>query len=133
MDECLSAAVGFPTMLFGSALVVVLGFWLLVLSGVAHRGAFDSDVDAEALRLGGVPVAVSASLLVAVGWAVSLSGSVLLHRVDLPEAAASLLSVLLLFVAPFVSWRATRCLVRRLAKFFPEEPGPSRPDFADLT
>ncbi|MEJ8658783.1 hypothetical protein [Streptomyces sp. MS1.AVA.4] len=133
MGEYLSAAVGFPTMLFSAALVVVLGFWLLVLSGVAERRAFDSDVDAEALRLGGVPVAVSASVFVVIGWALSLSGSVLVHRVDQPGAAASLLSVLLLFLAPFVSWHATRRLVRRLAKFFPEEPGPPRGDFADLT
>jgi hypothetical protein len=133
MGEYLSAAAGFPTMLFSAALVVVLGFWLLVLSGVEHRGAFDSDVDAEALRLGGVPVAVSASLFVVIGWSLSLSGSVLLHRVDLSGGVASLLSVLLLFLAPFVSLRATRCLVRQLAKFFPEEPGPSRRDCADLT
>ncbi|MDT9687382.1 hypothetical protein Q5762_03275 [Streptomyces sp. P9(2023)] len=122
MGEFLSAAAGLPTMLFSAALVVVLGFWLLVLSGVAERGAFDSDVDAERLRLGGVPVAVSVSLVVVIGWALSLSGSVLVHRVGLPGAAASLLSVLLLFLAPFVSWRASRRLVRRLAKFLQKMP-----------
>lgn len=51
MGAFLSAAFGFPVLLFSVAVVAVVGFWLLVLRGVAERGAFDSDVDTESFSL----------------------------------------------------------------------------------
>ncbi|MFF5933641.1 hypothetical protein [Streptomyces sp. NPDC012508] len=133
MGELLNAAVGFPTLLLTAALVVVIGFWLLVLCGAAGYDAFDSDVDTDALKLGRLPVAVAASVFVAVGWFLSLFGAVLLEAAALQGALSPLLSLLLLFLAPFVSWRVTGRLVRPLAALFPDEPGPSREDVAGLT
>ncbi|MFI9587717.1 hypothetical protein ACIHCQ_39265 [Streptomyces sp. NPDC052236] len=133
MGEFLDAAVRFPTVLFTSALVVVIGFWLLVVGGAVAHDGFDADVDSDALGLGGVPVAVSASLLIALSWFGSLSGSVLLARTGMSGAALHLLGVVLLFSSLIVSWRVTGLLVRRLAKLFPDEPGPSRLDFVGLT
>lgn len=133
MGEFLNAAVGFPTILFTAALVVVCAFWLLVLCGAAEHDGFDADVDADALHLGSVPVSVAASLFVALGWFLSLSGAVLLDRADLSGMLPPLLSATLLLFAAFVAWWATRRLVRPLAKLFPDEPVPSRQDFVGLT
>ncbi|WP_328738779.1 hypothetical protein OHA91_05975 [Streptomyces erythrochromogenes] len=133
MDEFIKAALGLPTVLFSAALVVVLGFWLLVLCGAADHEGVGSDVDSGALGLGGVPVTVPASLLVAVAWFASLSGSALLARTGWPDALVHFFGATLLFGSPFLSWRVTRVLVRPLTKLFPDEPGPSRLDFVGLT
>jgi hypothetical protein len=133
MDEFLNATATFPTVLFTAGLMVVVGFWLLVLLGVADHDGFDGDVDTDALSLGGVPVSVSASMLIALSWFFSLAGSVLLARTGMPSALLHLLGVVLLFASVIASWCMTRLLVRPLAKLFPDEPGPSRQDFIGLT
>ncbi|TLQ47544.1 hypothetical protein [Streptomyces marianii] len=133
MAEFLQAAAGFPTVLFTSALLVVIGFWLLVLTGVADPDSFDADVDTDAAGLGGVPVSVAASLLIAFGWFGSLAGSVLLARAGLAGLPFHLLRVAVLAASLFLSWWVTRALVRPLAKLFPDEPGPSRQDFIGMT
>ncbi|MFJ8645326.1 hypothetical protein ACIRNI_04315 [Streptomyces sp. NPDC093546] len=133
MAEFLHALATFPAVLFTAALVVVVGFWLLVLLGAADHDGFDADVDADALNLGGVPVAVSASLLISFAWFFTVTGSVLLARTGWSDALVHLLNAALLFASLFASWRLTRGLVRPLAKLFPDEPGPSRHDFVGLT
>ncbi|MEU0275907.1 hypothetical protein [Streptomyces sp. NPDC006307] len=133
MAEFLHALATFPAVLFTAALVVVVGFWLLVLLGAADHDGFDADVDADALNLGGVPVSVSASLLISFAWFFTVTGSVLLARTGWSDALVHLLGAALLFASLFASWRLTRGLVRPLAKLFPDEPGPSRHDFVGLT
>ncbi|MFG2836964.1 hypothetical protein ACGFZH_20565 [Streptomyces zaomyceticus] len=133
MRELLNAAFGFPTMLFTAAVIVVAGFWLLVLFGVAECDGFDSDVDAEALRLDGVPVSVAVTLSIAVSWLLSVGGAVLLARAGLPGVLSHLLSTALLLVAPLLSWQVTRRLVRPLSKLFPDEPALSRQDVVGLS
>ncbi|MCX4776939.1 hypothetical protein [Streptomyces sp. NBC_01264] len=133
MDEFIRAALGFPTVLFTAALVVVLGFWLLVLCGAADHDGVGADSGSSALGIGGVPVTVPASLLIGLAWFTSLSGSVLLARTGWPGALVHFLGAALLFASVFLSWRVTRHLVRPLAKLFPDEPGPSRLDFVGLT
>ncbi|WP_395365928.1 hypothetical protein ACHGLA_33065 [Streptomyces sp. YH02] len=128
MGELWNAAIGFPAMLFTAAVIVVACFWLLVLCGVAERDGFDSDVDAEALRLEGVPVSVAATVSIVVGWLLSVSGSVLLALAGLPGLPRHLLSTALLLAAPLLSWLVTRRLVRPLSKLFPDEPGLPRQD-----
>ncbi|MEV6780981.1 hypothetical protein [Streptomyces sp. NPDC051098] len=133
MDEFLRATVTFPAVLFTAALVVVIVFWLLVLVGGAEPDSFDTDVDSGALGLGGVPVSVSASLLIALSWFFCVTGSVLLSGTDWPATLVDLLDVVVLCASLIGSWRLTRVLVRPLAKLFPDEPGPSRLDFVGLT
>ncbi|MGA5407220.1 hypothetical protein ACPCSC_08135 [Streptomyces lavendulocolor] len=133
MDEFWQATTTFPTVLFTAALVVVVGFWLLVLAGAAGADGFDADVDAGALGLGGVPVAVSASLLIVLSWFAALTGSVLLARAPWPAALVHLLGAALACASLLGSWWATRALVRPLAKLFPDEPGPSLHDFVGST
>ncbi|MFI1014407.1 hypothetical protein [Streptomyces sp. NPDC020965] len=130
MTEFLAALVRFPTVLFTAALVVAVVFWLLVLCGVAAADSFDTDLDTDALHLGGVPVAVSASLLIALAWFLGLTGSVLLTHTGFDSG---LPRVLLLPAALCCAWWLTRRLVRPLTKLFPDEPGPSRQDFIGLT
>ncbi|OKK04635.1 hypothetical protein AMK26_15050 [Streptomyces sp. CB03234] len=133
MAEFLRATTTFPTVLFTAALVVVIGFWLLVLAGVAGTDGFDADLDADALHLGGVPVSVSISLLAVLSWFFSLSGSVLLTGTGWPGSLLALLGAALPFASLLGSWWLTRVVVRPLAKLFPDEPGPSRQEFVGLT
>ncbi|MEU5999017.1 hypothetical protein ABZ837_14455 [Streptomyces sp. NPDC047197] len=129
MTEFLEAAAGFPAVIFSSALVVVLGFWLLVMLGGAEADSFDSDVDLDVTGLGGVPVTVAASLAVVVAWFSTLAGSVLIGRAGLAGLAHAATDLALLLVSVPVAWGAARVLARPLAKLFPDEPGPSRQDF----
>ncbi|WP_046779594.1 hypothetical protein [Streptomyces yangpuensis] len=133
MDEFMRAALGFPTVLFTAALVVVLGFWVLVLCGAADHDGVGADAGSGALGIGGVPVTVSASLLISLAWFTSLTGSLLLARTGWPGALVHFLGAAVLFASMCLSWLVTRRLVRPLAKLFPDEPGPSRLDFVGLT
>ncbi|MFI8520958.1 hypothetical protein ACIGEZ_24510 [Streptomyces sp. NPDC085481] len=132
MREFLDTVGTFPTLLFSVALVVVAVFWLLVLCGTADPRSFDSDVDTQALRLGPVPVSVAATVFTVAGWLLSLTGSVLVDHADPARPLSSLLSLGVLALAAVASWSVTRRLVPPLTKLFPDEPGPSRQDFAGL-
>lgn len=129
MSEFLTAATGFPAVLFGAALVVVVCFWLLVLAGVAGHDAFDTDIDAEAAGMGGVPVTVSVSLLVLIAWFTSLTGSVLLHRSAATGGTKAAVAVAVLAGALLLSWGTVRALVRLFRRRFPAQSPPSLRDF----
>ncbi|MFF7991581.1 hypothetical protein ACFZDG_17525 [Kitasatospora xanthocidica] len=195
-----AAALAFPTALFSFALVVVVGYWLLMLLGglgfdalhgghgvghhpdaghighvghvgqvghvghgagghgvgghgvgghgvgghVAHgapgghgadghaagggHGGNGSRAEArhhggvlDALGLGGVPVTVAVSLLVAVAWFVSLAGTVLTSRAPARGGVFA--------VALVASWAGTRVLVKPLRRLFPEDRPITRGDF----
>ncbi|CAL9469103.1 hypothetical protein [Streptomyces sp. enrichment culture] len=133
MTEFWQAVTSFPAVLLTAALVVVVVFWVLVLAGVAEVDGFDADVDAAALRLGGVPVAVAVSLLVALAWFLGVAGAVLIARTGWSGVALHLLGVGVLLASLAVSWRVTGALVRFLATFLPDEPAPSLHDFVGQT
>jgi hypothetical protein len=125
MGEFVDAALGFPAVLFTFLMVVVVGYWIFVLVGALDIEALDFDADGDVLGgmgFAGVPVAVTASLLVAIAWFVSLAGTVLFGGV-------LLLAILALLVALAVAWFATRLLVKPLQKLFPAGPEASRADF----
>ncbi|MBW1603065.1 DUF1449 family protein [Streptomyces sp. JJ66] len=139
------AALAFPAVLFGFALVVVVGYWLAVLLGGAEIPGTDAYEGGEgvgtggfgdtgetgdaagfsgglaALGLGGVPVTVVISLLVAIAWFTSLSGTALFD--------AAWLRVLTLPVALLAAWAGTRLLIIPLRRLAPGEVGISRADF----
>ncbi|MEU8138139.1 hypothetical protein [Streptodolium elevatio] len=133
MEEFVEALFGFPAMVFTFALIVVLVFWLCVLVGALEHDAFDAGPGSDALGLGGVPATVGVSLVVAVSWALSLIGGILLHRAELPDSAHALAATAVLLGAIAVAWTATRILVRPLRHLFPDEPGPSLLDFVGRT
>ncbi|MFF8500422.1 hypothetical protein ACF07L_07160 [Streptomyces anulatus] len=129
MDEFLGAALGFPAVIFGAALVVVVCFWLLVLAGAAGHDSFDADLDTGPAGLGGVPVSVSVSLLVVLSWFGSLTGTVLLHRSETGGTTRAVLAVAVLAGSLLLAWAAVRLLLHRFRRYFPAEPPPSRLDF----
>ncbi|MFI0355325.1 hypothetical protein [Actinomadura sp. 9N407] len=127
MVEFIDVALGFPTALFSFSLLVVAGYWGLVAMGGLGLDALDADADTgagiggslAAVGLGGVPVTVAFSLLVAVSWFVSLAG-----------AAVGVPGALVLVAALAVGWTSTALLVRPLRRIFRYgAPAASRRDF----
>jgi Protein of unknown function (DUF1449) len=136
MGDFIEAILDFPTVLFSFLLVVVIGYWLVVLLGGADLD-MDTDVDGDVggatgflagLGLGGVPVTVALSLLTVLAWFVSLTGTALLGGLA-SGIAMALLSIAVLAVALLVAWIGTRLLVRPLRPIFPNKPEASRGGF----
>ncbi|MGC1212451.1 MAG: hypothetical protein WA890_14415 [Micromonospora sp.] len=132
MTGFVGTALSFPTVLFSFLLLVVVGYWLLVLTGVLDLGD-DLDVDGvpglAGLGLGGVPATVAFSVLVAVAWFVSLAGTVLLDGLGLGTAARIAVSVGVLVVAVLCSWLVTRLVAVPLGRLFPTGTEASRHAF----
>jgi hypothetical protein len=132
--DFLGAALGFPTVLFSFLLLVVVGYWLLVLTGVLDLGD-DLDVDGvpggilAGLGFGGLPGAVVFSLLVAVAWFVSLAGTALLDGLGLGAAGRIAASVGVLLVAVLAAWLVTRLAAVPLGRLFPAGTEASRHAF----
>lgn len=127
LDDFLVATTAFPTLLLTAALTVVLGFWLLVLTGLIGHDDLDTDIAMPVIGLRGVPVSVSASLIIAIGWFISLTCTALFPGIG------PLRGLLVLAAALIGAYELTRLIIRPLAKLFPDEPGPSRQDFIGLT
>ncbi|WP_405907706.1 hypothetical protein OG742_22550 [Streptomyces sp. NBC_00828] len=133
MGTFFEVTTGFPTILFTAALVVVVGFWLLVAVGAADHHGFDADAHVDAWGMGGVPVTVVFSLMTAFAWFLSLAATVLLDPLAASGLPRALIRMAVLITALLVAWRVTRLFVRPLHRLFPDEPGPSRQDFVGLT
>lgn len=117
------AATTFPVLFFTAASIVVTGFWLLVAVGAADAGCFDEDVDADALGLGGVPVAVSFSVVMALAWTGSLGAVLLLEAVVSWGPVRALTAPAIFLAAPVAGWWGTRLLVRPLRRRLPQGRG----------
>lgn len=158
MRTFVEAATAFPTVVFSAALLVVLGYWLLVAFGAASADAVDgfgwsggtgssgassgfgvaggsggTDGGSGGWGAGGVPVAVGFSLVTALAWFLSLAAWTLLVPPGLDRMPGLLAACALLVAAPMCAWPVARLFVRPLAPLFPDEPGPSRQDFVGLT
>jgi hypothetical protein len=142
------AALTFPTALFTFLLVVAIGYWVVVLFSGAEADAFDGpgveaglDVDAggsegtglvsmmTAFGLGGAPVTVVLTVLIALAWFFSLAGTAI---VDDMRGAGTLRTILLVAVLPVAlgaAWAGTRSIVVPLRRLLPDRPPPSRLDF----
>jgi hypothetical protein len=149
MGDFFDAALGFPTALFSFSLLVVAGYWTLVLLGglgVDFLGAgTDADTGAGAgaeggsasedgdglvaerlamLGLGGVPATVVLSLLIAIAWFVSLAASALTSGVALRLLGFS--------GALAAAWAGTRLAVLPLRRVFQDQVAASLRDFVGL-
>ncbi|WP_329178058.1 hypothetical protein [Streptomyces sp. NBC_01477] len=83
-----------------------------------------------AAGLGGVPVTVVLSLLVALSWFLTLAGSAALHGANAPGGPVRALLYAVVTAAALVgAWFATWLLVRPLRRLFPDVRPPSREDF----
>jgi hypothetical protein len=134
VGDLVGAAFGFPAVLFTFALVVVVGYWVLVTAGGLGVDALDSDGSGDAsdgglsgalsaIGLGGVPASVSLSVLIAVAWFGSFTGSALIGN------DGFLTDVAILAGAIVVAFFAARLFALPLRRFFPDEKLPSRSDF----
>src|SRR4051794_12534783 len=121
MGGFIGAALSFPTVLFTPLLIVVIGFWVVVVAGGADPDAGDSGELLSFAGLGGVPVSVPVSLLAAVAW----SGS--------PSGAPFLPGWVALIAAPVLAWLLTRVLIVLIRRFGPAGTDPSRNDFVGRT
>ncbi|HEU5470772.1 MAG TPA: hypothetical protein VFV67_08965 [Actinophytocola sp.] len=126
MSEFVGAALAFPAVIFTFLLVVVVGYWVLVLVGGADTDVLDGDGGFGGLGLGGVPATVALSVLVTLAWFVSVAGVVLLDGVLLR-------TVVVLPVALVVGLVGTRLLVLPLRGWFAEGKQESRMDFVGRT
>lgn len=133
MGELVDAAVGFPGVVFSSALAVVVCFWLLVVVGAVRVDSFDEDADLRAFGLGGMPVSVAVSLLTAIGWAVSLGGSLAAARTGWTGLAHAAGDVGLLALSALVAWGATHALARWSTRAFRDRDGSAPRDFIGLS
>jgi hypothetical protein len=115
MTEFLDTALSFPTVIFSFLLVVVVGYWLTVITGL-----FELEDDAAWLGLGGVPAGVALSLLIALAWLLSLIGS---------QVASGGPLIAVPFAAGAGAWLVTRGLLVPLRRLFPEGDRHSRGDF----
>ncbi|QCX75043.1 hypothetical protein C9F11_06715 [Streptomyces sp. YIM 121038] len=128
MGELLGAVVGFPGVVFTSALAVVVCFWLLVAVGVTRADSFDEDADLDVVGLGGVPVSVAASLFTLGGWVTGVAGSVAMTRAGLTGMAHAAVDLGLLLASAGVGWGVTRVLVRARARRSADTSDPSPHD-----
>jgi hypothetical protein len=116
--EITEAALRFPTATFTAALLLVVGFWALILLGFSEhvRPARRPDVTPSAV--GARPVIAEASLVIALAWILSLGGSLLLRPHEAAQPLAAVLAALLL-----VTSLAPATLVARLVTRGRRRPG----------
>ncbi|GIH25659.1 hypothetical protein Aph01nite_39690 [Acrocarpospora phusangensis] len=112
MSDLVETALEFPAVLFTFALLVVLVFWVLVVTGLA-----DLD-DGELLS---IPMAAAVSFFVAVAWFVTLAGT---HLFTGGPARVAVLAVALAG-----GWLSARLLLSAVRKALPAVRAPSRTDF----
>jgi hypothetical protein len=129
MGGFVDAALSFPTVVFTPLLIVVIGYWIVVIAGGADPDTEADGGDAGAgplafLGLTGVPISVIFSLLVVIGWFGSLAGAELL----------TMLPLWLVLIASIVAaWLITRLALIGLSRMWPHGPAASRADFIGLT
>jgi hypothetical protein len=141
----LDAALAFPTALFSFLLLVTIGYWVVVLLSLVDVDLFDaSGVDGvgdgigdgigdatadggvaaafSAVGLGGAPVTVVLTVLIAVAWFLSLAGNAVTGSIPIARVAV-------LPVALAGAWLGTRSVVVPMRRLLPDRPPPSRMDF----
>ncbi|MFB7878759.1 hypothetical protein ACFC06_26250 [Nocardia sp. NPDC056064] len=128
--EFVRVALSFPVVLFTFALLVVIGFWLLVLVGGTETESVETDSATQgldALGLGGVPVTVAVTGLVGLSWFTTLAGTVAVA--GLSGLAGVLARCGVLIVAVPVAVAGTRLVVLPLRRVFGAVPAASHRDF----
>ncbi|GGQ44287.1 DUF1449 family protein [Couchioplanes azureus] len=127
MGGFFEAVLSFPTVVLTPLLVVVIGYWLVVIVGGADPEGDGGGEDAGFLGflgLSGVPASVVLSLLIVFAWFVTLAGA---------ELFGAIPAALVLVAAVVVAWLVTRLSVLLIKRFLPAGTEPSRADFVGLT
>lgn len=136
MADFAATALSFPVVLFSALLVVVIVYWLVVLLGLLGVDVFEGD-DGEfgpagfmaGVGLGGVPVSVVLSLLIAFGWFAGFAGTVALDALGATGPALVVGGAGVLVAAAAAAYPLTYALVLPLRRLFPDVAPASRTDF----
>ncbi|OLT00122.1 hypothetical protein BJF90_07505 [Pseudonocardia sp. CNS-004] len=138
MSGFVAAAVGFPAVLLSFMLVVVVGYWLLVLVGADF---VDADVDTDAadggvintIGLGGVPLMVGLSMWITLSWLLAMIGTIVLGTLGTSGGIDVLLRVAVLVVAVLGGLLLARVVVVPIRRAIPQAVEPRRSDFVGRT
>ncbi|QBI52077.1 DUF1449 domain-containing protein [Streptomonospora litoralis] len=144
MAGLLEASLSFPTVLFSFLLLVVFGYWLFVVLGAVDTDILDADLDAGssaggiggalgAVGLGGVPVTVVLSLLIAVSWFASLVGTVLIDPLSDSSPLTIAVALVVLVAAVIIAWGVTSAVVMGVRRLLPAERQRRGGDFVGQT
>jgi len=127
MGGFFEAVLSFPAVILTPLLVVVIGYWIVVIAGGADPEGDGNSGEGGVLAfvgLGGVSASVVLSLLIAFAWFVSLAGGELLGAIP---------AGIVLAAAVVVAWVLTRLSVLLLKRLMPAGAEPSRADFVGRT
>ncbi|GAA4896847.1 OB-fold-containig protein [Streptomonospora salina] len=145
MNGLLEASLAFPTVLFSFLLLVVVGYWLFVVLGAVDTDILDFDAELDsgsagglggalgAVGLGGVPVTVVLSLMIAVAWFVSLVGTVLIDSLSDTSPLMIALGLVVLVAAVVIAWGVTSAIAMGVRAFLPPERQSRGADFVGRT
>lgn len=128
MGDFVDAALSFPAAVFSFLLAAVVLYWLLVLLGTLDIEIGDLDVG-DGLGLGGVPVTVTASVLIVISWFVSLACGVVTAALDLGALVHVLLGIGVLVVAVIAGLFVARLVAVPLRRLYAQGGEASRNDF----
>ncbi|ESP91141.1 MULTISPECIES: hypothetical protein [Pseudoalteromonas] len=131
----------FPTVVFTTLLLIVIGFWLIALLGFADIDMLEGDVEIEAdgggdsimqMGFGGVPLTISISLVVLLSWIASFYAHQLFAYALGDGVMFYLLGGAMMLGCFVVSIPLTAMLVRPLRRFFDSKETASKNDFIGL-
>jgi len=125
MGDFVDAALSFPAVVFTFLLAAVVLYWLLVLVGTLDVEIGDLDIG-DGLGLGGVPVTVTASVMIVVSWFVTLVGGLFLPDVPLLH---TLLGIGVLVAGVIAGLFVARLVAVPLRKLYAPGGEASRNDF----
>ncbi|WP_460392761.1 hypothetical protein [Actinophytocola sediminis] len=111
-------------------LVLVIGYWLLVLLGTFDVELFAGDGGGgfgDGLGLGGVPFTVTGSVLIVVAWFTSLAGGLVFA--DLGGLPGTVAGIGVLVLGLFLGLLAARLVATPLRRLYSTGVEPSRNDF----
>jgi hypothetical protein len=128
MGDFVDAALSFPAAIFSFLLAAVLVYWLLVLIGTLDIEIGDLAMG-DGLGLGGVPVTVTASVLVVVSWFVSLVGGVVSAGLGLGTILGIVFGLGVLLVALISGLFVARLVAVPLRRLYAPGGEASRNDF----
>ncbi|KZN33676.1 hypothetical protein N474_19545 [Pseudoalteromonas luteoviolacea CPMOR-2] len=130
----------FPTVVFTTLLLVVIGFWFIALLGFADIDMFEGDVEIEAdgsdslfqMGFGGVPLTISISLVILISWVISFYSHQLFEYVLGEGVVFYLLGAAVMFGCFVLSIPLTAILVKPLRRFFESKETASKNEFIGL-
>ncbi|MFF9396167.1 hypothetical protein [Streptomyces griseoluteus] len=110
--EITEVALGFPPVTFTAALVLVVGFRMLILLGPHRHDRPGRRMDVGLRDVCEAPVIAAASLVIAVAWIPSLGGSLLLRPREAAHPWGVLLAAFLLVASLTPAALPTRLVTR---------------------